>query len=160
MSKIICAFAGLGKTYLSQKYSNVIDFDLQKFKYICNENITNFEKYKGLNNKIINKEWPQNYMKKLKEIMSKDKIILVPADEEVRQLLVLENISFVFVLPSLDSKDNLVERYIERGNSEDFIQRAILNLIDWHHLKYKYKTIILKKNEYLEDYLLRENLIN
>lgn len=99
-------------------------------------------------------------MKKLKEIMSKDKIVLVPADEEVRQLLVLENISFVFILPSLDSKDNLVERYIERGNSEDFIQRAIQNLIDWHHLKYKYKTIILKKNEYLEDYLLRENLIN
>lgn len=56
MSKIICAFAGLGKTYLSRKYSNVIDFDLQKFKYKYNENITNFEKYKGLNNKIINKE--------------------------------------------------------------------------------------------------------
>ncbi len=159
MSKIICAFAGLGKTYLSQKYSNVIDFDLQKFKYIYNENITNFEEYKGLSNKIINKEWPQNYVKKLKEIMNKDKIILVPADEEVRQLLLLENISFVFVLPSFDSKDNLVERYKERGNSEKFIQRAIQNLIDWHHLHYKYETIILKKNEYLEDYLLREKLI-
>ncbi len=159
MSKIICAFAGLGKTYLSQKYSNVIDFDLQKFKYIYNENITNFEEYKGLSNKIINKEWPQNYVKKLKEIMNKDKIILVPADEEVRQLLLLENISFVFVLPSFDSKDNLVERYKERGNSEKFIQRAIQNLIDWHHLYYKYETIILKKNEYLEDYLLREKLI-
>lgn len=159
MSKIICAFAGLGKTYLSQKYSNVIDFYLQKFKYIYNENITNFEEYKGLSNKIINKEWPQNYVKKLKEIMNKDKIILVPADEEVRQLLLLENISFVFVLPSFDSKDNLVERYKERGNSEKFIQRAIQNLIDWHHLHYKYETIILKKNEYLEDYLLREKLI-
>ena len=159
MSKIICAFAGLGKTYLSQKYSNVIDFDLQKFKYIYNENITNFEEYKGLSNKIINKEWPQNYVKKLKEIMNKDKIILVPADEEVRQLLLLENISFVFVLPSFDSKDNLVERYKKRGNSEKFIQRAIQNLIDWHHLHYKYETIILKKNEYLEDYLLREKLI-
>ncbi len=145
MSKIICAFAGLGKTYLSQKYSNVIDFDLQKFKYIYNENITNFEEYKGLSNKIINKEWPQNYVKKLKEIMNKDKIILVPADEEVRQLLLLENISFVFVLPSFDSKDNLVERYKERGNSEKFIQRAIQNLIDWHHLHY--------------NYLLREKLI-
>lgn len=91
--------------------------------------------------------------------MNKDKIILVPADEEVRQLLLLENISFVFVLPSFDSKDNLVERYKERGNSEKFIQRAIQNLIDWHHLHYKYETIILKKNEYLEDYLLREKLI-
>ncbi len=33
MSIIICAFAGLGKTYLSKKYKNIIDFDIIQFKY-------------------------------------------------------------------------------------------------------------------------------
>lgn len=93
MSRVICAFAGLGKTSLSKKYSNVIDFDLQNFKYIYNQkDLDNIEKLKGIENKVINKDWPNNYIIQLRKIINQNKIILVPADKEVRDILVSENI--------------------------------------------------------------------
>ena len=38
MAKIICAFLGLGKTYLAKNYNNIIDHDITKYKYIKNVN--------------------------------------------------------------------------------------------------------------------------
>ena len=47
MSKIISAFAGLGKTYLANQYDNIVDLDLQKYKYILNDNEDNYEELKN-----------------------------------------------------------------------------------------------------------------
>lgn len=160
MSKVICAFAGLGKTYLSKKYSNVIDFDLQNFKYIYNrKELNNIEKLKGIENKVINKDWPNNYIVQLRKIINQEKIILVPADKEIRDILVSENINFVFIMPSIDSKEDLINRYKKRGNNQKYIQRAINDLEQWINLKYDYETIVLDKEEFLEDLLLKEEMI-
>lgn len=160
MSRVICAFAGLGKTYISKKYSNVIDFDLQNFKYIYNQkNLDNIEKLKGIENKVINKNWPNNYIIQLRKIINQDKIILVPADKEVRDILVSENINFVFVMPSLESKEELISRYIKRGNNQKYIKRAINDLEKWSNLKYDYEVIVLDKEEFLEDWLIKEGII-
>lgn len=160
MSKVICAFAGLGKTYLSKKYSNIIDFDLQGFKYIYNQkDLYNIEKLKGLENKIKNKDWPKNYIIELRKLMNQRKIILVPADNEVREILVSENIDFVFIMPSLDSKDALIAKYKQRGNNQKYIQRAMSDLEQWSNLNYDYETIVLDKDEFLEDWLLKEKII-
>lgn len=157
MSRVICAFTGLGKTYLSKKYSNVIDFDLQKFKYIYNQkDLDTIEKLKGIENKVINKNWPNNYIIQLRKIINQDKIILVPADKEVRDILVAENINFVFIMPSIDSKEELISRYIKRGNNQKYIKRAINDLEKWSNLKYDYEVIVLDKEEFLEDWLIKE----
>lgn len=160
MSKVICAFADLGKTYLSKKYSNIIDFDLQEFKYIYKqEDLHNIEKLKGEENKLKNRDWPNNYMTELRKLINQERIILVPADKEVREILVSENINFVFIMPSLDSKDVLIARYNQRGNNQKYIQRAINDLEQWSNLNYDYETIVLDKGEFLEDWLLKEKII-
>lgn len=48
-TRIFCVFARLGKTFLSQKYSNIINHDVIKYKY--NENI-NYEPLKATNNRV------------------------------------------------------------------------------------------------------------
>ncbi len=95
----------------------------------------------------------------MKEIIKEDKIIFVPADLEIRDILIKEKIKFVFIMPSIDSKSELILRYKKRGNNEMFIKLAITDLENWSKLKYNYKTIILPQNKYLEDYLIEENLI-
>lgn len=158
MSRVICAFAGLGKTYLSKKYT--IDFEIQNFKYIYKqEDLQNIEKLKGKENKLKNKDWPNNYIIQLKKLINQEKIILVPADKEVRDILVSENINFVFVMPSLESRDTLINRYIKRGNNQKYIKRAINDLEQWSNLKHNYETVVLDKDEFLENWLLKENLI-
>ena len=160
MSKVICAFAGIGKKYISKKYSNVIDFDLQKFKYIYNQKeLYNIEKLKGVENKVINKNWPNNYITQLRKIINKEKVVLVPADKEVRDILVKENINFILIMPSLDSKEQLINRYKKRGNNQKYIKRAINDLEKWSNLKYDYEVIVLDKEEFLEDWLTKEGMI-
>lgn len=160
MSKVICAFAGIGKTYVSKKYSNVIDYELQKFKYIYNQKeLYNIEKLKGVENKVINKNWPNNYITQLRKIINKEKVVLVPADKEVRDILVKENINFILIMPSLDSKEQLINRYKKRGNNQKYIKRAINDLEKWSNLKYDYEVIVLDKEEFLEDWLTKEGMI-
>ena len=60
--------------------------------------------------------------------MFTENIILFPADEEIRELLIKEKIDFTFIIPDLNSKDILINRYKNRGNNEIFISRAISQL--------------------------------
>ena len=61
---IISGFGGVGKTYLAKKYKNVVDLESSPFKYDYS-NIENldYEKLKGEPNRIIRKDYPENYIK-------------------------------------------------------------------------------------------------
>lgn len=160
MSIIICAFAGLGKTYLAQKYENIIDFDIGQFRYKnYGKTIEEQERQKATSHREKNEEYPNNYLSALKEVMKKDNIVFLPADLEIRDMLLKEKIKFVFIMPSVDSKEELVSRYKKRGNNEMFIKRAITDLENWSKLTYNYKKVVLPKNKYLEDYLIEKNLV-
>jgi len=162
-TRIFCVFAGLGKTFLSQKYSNIIDHDVTKFKYKYdhNENI-NYEALKATENRVKNKDFPDNWLMKLKELMDAGVyIILVPADLEIRNILIKNKIDFIFIIPDLSSKKILIERYKKRGNNKKFIERAIKQLQEWHkEIPYfEYKTIILSKPFILENWLMQQKLL-
>lgn len=161
-ARIFCVFAGLGKTFLAQKYSNVIDHDLSKYKYKYNYNDNiNYEALKATNNRVKNKDFPDNWLMKLKELMNTDNIILVPADLEIRNILVKNKIDFIFIMPDLNSKKILIERYKKRGNNKEFIKRAINQLHEWHkEIPYfEYNTIILSKPYILENWLIQQKVL-
>lgn len=162
-TKIFCVFAGLGKTFLSQKYPNVIDHDVTKFKYKYNnhdENI-NYEALKATNNRVKNQDFPTNWLIKLKELMNTDNILLVPADLEIRNILVKNKIDFIFIMPDLNSKKILIDRYKKRGNNEKFIERAVNQLQEWHkEIPYsEYNTIILPYPFFLETWLIQQKIL-
>ena len=89
------------------------------------------------------------------------KVFSVFADEGIRNLLYKNNITFVFLIPCIGYKSELIRKYKSRGNNSQFIERAIKQLELWNSeiSSYKYKTIIVSKNKYLEDILLEYKII-
>lgn len=160
--KVISVFAGLGKTTVSKKYPNVCD--LRSSTYRCDySNIKeeDYEKMKCVKTRIPNPNWPNNYLEAIKDVMKKYDLILVPSNLDIRNLLLENHIPFMFVLPSVDSKDMLFQRYQDRGNSQDLIQ-DVMNYFDtWSRNQedYSYPIKILEKNQYLEDLLIQLKML-
>ena len=63
-SIIISAFSCLGKTYLGQNYKDILDLEASLYKWIYfDENLAKeIEKRKGIKERKINPNWPQNYL--------------------------------------------------------------------------------------------------
>ena len=104
--KVISVFAGLGKTTVSKKYSNVCD--LQSSPYRCDYSKiskADYEKMKCNSSRIPNPEWPNNYLKAVLNAQKEYDIVLVPSSVDIRELLVNNNIDFMLVLPN-KSTDN------------------------------------------------------
>lgn len=155
--KVISVFAGLGKTTVGNKYSNVCD--LQSSPYRCDySNISekDYEKMKYVKSRISNPDWPINYLKAIKEATKKYDVVLVPSNPDIRNLLLDNNIDFLFVLPSIDSREILYERYKARGNSQELIDTVMNYFDNWsrNQKDYNYPIVVLDKNKYLEDLLL------
>ena len=162
--KVISAFAGLGKTTVSKKYSNVCD--LQSSPYRCDYSKiskADYEKMKCNSSRIPNPEWPNNYLKAVLNAQKEYDIVLVPSSLDIRELLVNNNIDFMLVLPnkSTDNREKLLQRYKLRGNSNELIKDAMYNFDNWSRNQedYNYPIVILDKDKYLEDLLIDMNLL-
>lgn len=162
--KVISVFAGLGKTTVGKKYSNVCD--LQSSPYRCDYSkidTKDYEKMKYDPSRTPNSEWPNNYLKAIRKAMKQYDIVLVPSSLDVRDLLIDNNINFLFVLPSNDreNRKKLLERYRQRGNSDDLINDVMYNFDNWsrNQKDYNYPIMILDKDKYLEDLLLDMELL-
>ncbi len=161
---VISVFAGLGKTTVGNKYPNVCD--LQSSPYRCDYSSidkNDYEKKKYDPTRIPNPEWPNNYLNAILEAIKKYNIVLVPSSLDVRELLINNNIDFIFVLPSDDNytRDKLLERYKQRGNSNELIKDVMYYFDNWsrNQDEYEYPIIILEKDKYLEDLLLDKGII-
>lgn len=162
--KVVSAFAGLGKTTVGKKYPNVCD--LQSSPYRFNYAAIKREDYEKIKNSPLrtkNPEWPNNYLQAVIKAMKKYEVVLVPSNLDVRELLLDNNIPFLFVLPSsdLDTRKNLLERYKQRGNSDDLIRNVMCYFDNWSRdpKDYNYPIFILEKDKYLEDLLLELNIL-
>jgi hypothetical protein len=107
-TKVISGFPGIGKSVLT-KQSNltVLDSDSSQFSWI----------EKG----VRNPDFPNNYMNHIKENIGKADYILVSSHDNVRQALKDNQIDYTIVYPSVDLKDEYMDRYAGRGNDEKFI---------------------------------------
>ena len=87
MDKIlILAYMGTGKTEVSKKYNDVIDFDFQDYKYIYDESIKHLplEKRKGQTSlRTENPDYPNNFIKDALKELETGKIIVSPFIEHV-----------------------------------------------------------------------------
>lgn len=163
--KVISVFAGLGKTTVGEKYLYVCDLQSSPFRCdYSNIKKEDYEKMKYNSARIPNPEWPNNYLKAIINAIKDYDLVLVPSSEDVRTLLIDNNIDFLFVLPSNDqeTRKKLLERYMKRKNSIELIN-DVMNCFDtWSRNAedYNYPIKVLDKEEYLEDLLLRENYIS
>jgi hypothetical protein len=83
-------------------------------------------------------------------------MILVSSHKEVRDALVDNAIEFTLVYPNKDIKDEYIQRYVDRGNEEKFVNLLKNNWSNWiPELEQQSgcKKIELNSGQYLSDVL-------
>lgn len=116
-TKIISAFPGCGKTYCFKNYQDkfsILDSDSSNFSWVKDK--------EGDNTTTRNPNFPQNYIDHIKFNMGKVDIIFVSSHDIVRKALEENNIKYLLVYPCLGAKKEYINRYINRGNNENFIK--------------------------------------
>lgn len=152
MHKVISAFPGIGKTTLVQTNKNYIDLESSDYKWVDIDRTLSIEERKGTA-KTINPDFPENYIKKITELTDMGFNVLISSHKEVREALQAQGIEYTIVLPSLDMKEEMINRYLSRGNQESFV-----NLLKANYEKFiedlsmdPNDKIVLKHGEYLSD---------
>lgn len=115
---VISAFPACGKSYKVKNYNGkpytMLDSDSSNFSWIKDE--------LGNNTKVRNLEFPNNYIKHIKDNIGKVDVIFVSSHKEVRQALRDNNIKYFMVYPTIDMKEEFLKRMKDRGNTEEFIK--------------------------------------
>lgn len=121
-TRIIAAFPGTGKSYYHKQYPDTtLDSDSSNFSWV--------KKAEG--DKTRNPNFPDNYIKHIKENIGKYEFIFVSTHKEVREAL-LENCIFFYLLyPEVQDKEEFLKRYIDRGNDDAFVKLLDQNWEDW-----------------------------
>ena len=125
-----------------------IDFSsismLKGDKKILASDSSTFDKY----------QFPKNYINHIKSNIGDADIILVSSHKEVRDALQNQGIEFTLVYPSRDIKEEYIQRYIDRGNDDKFVELLKKNWENWMTELEEQKgcnKIELKNGQYLSD---------
>ena len=142
-AKIISAFPGCGKTTYYKEWSQyspenvwrrdnngeqvymhfypdipvgekILDSDSSLFSWIYDENGNKTDKR--------NPDFPNNYIKHIKDHMETENIIFVSSHKVVRDALREAGIPYTLIYPEKGMKDEWIRRFKERGNDEAFIK--------------------------------------
>ncbi|MFR7674434.1 MAG: hypothetical protein ACLU02_02275 [Clostridia bacterium] len=166
MSKgiIVAGFGAIGKTTLGNKYDNIIDMESGYYQWDNTgfENIP-YEQRKGTKERPKNKEWPTNYHHAVLEAQNKYDVVLTSMHWHLLDFFEENNIEYYLAYPTLDSEKVLEERCYARGNNNVFTDKLKINLYNWNEIIKDYhpkKLLIIQKNEYLEDVLKNNGIIN
>lgn len=119
MSKLILGMPGVGKTFAEKELYGVEDLESSCYKWLGVEDT--IESSKGDPTREPNPIYPQNYFEAIKAALDDYPIVLASLHQEVRRLLSLEDIEYWVCVPSLTCKNEYLQRYRDRENSDDFI---------------------------------------
>ena len=158
---IISGFGGVGKTTLAKKYKNVIDLESSPFKYVYSEyKKDDYEGLKGKTNRILNKDYPENYIQAIKEAVKKFDIVLVRynGDEKV-DFYDTYGLKYIICIPTPTAYKKYVDRFKSRGNSSEWIEKNKLyfKVACERYKSFKGEKFLLHDNETLEDALKKRN---
>lgn len=116
---VISGFPGTGKSYYIARGEGS---DYMPQGFASDSDSSQFDK----------SEFPQNYIKHIKSLIEKGTMrIFVSSHKEVRDALVKEGIEFILVYPKKELKEEYLNRYKERGSSEQFIKLISDNWDAW-----------------------------
>lgn len=110
--QVICGFPGVGKSTLVRNDTTglVLDSDSSTFDKA---------------------DFPANYIEHIKAKTAEGYTILASSHDTVRNALVAAGIPFVLVYPTLDCKDEYLQRYRDRGSPEAFVNLLDQNWFAW-----------------------------
>ncbi len=159
---VIAGFAGIWKTTLAKKYSNVMDVESTPYKYdYSGLDSYDPEKVKGKEWRILNKDFPMNYIQAVKKAQEEYDIVLVWIHpEEALPYYDKYWIDYYLCFPTKDALGEYEKRFRERGNNETYIDKVISSFTHRYQqfIENPHKKIELSKWETLEDALLKMKL--
>lgn len=124
---VIAAFPGTGKSFCvkneNDKFNGILDSDSSNFSWVKDSN--------GNNTTERNPDFPNNYIKHIKENIGKVEVIFVSSHKEVREALEREGIEYILVYPNVFQKDDYIKRYKNRGSSDKFVRLLEANWDEW-----------------------------
>ncbi len=142
--KVISGFPGVGKSFFQQNTAQAtLDSDSSKFSW--------------LSRGVRNPDFPKNYVEHIKNNIEKVDIILVSSHAPVRAALVDNNIPFTLVYPSVQLKNEYIQRYIDRDSGSPLIDLLTESWDIFMTEMYKQKDcehIVLQSGQYLSDVIL------
>ena len=158
---VISGFSGTGKTFLAEKYLNVLDLESSPFfwDYSQTNQDCDIEKLKGSDNRKRNSNYPQNFIDEIKRNMNRYDYILVWAnvDEAVPYYKKHNIVIDTYLIPSIEALEEYFDRYRQRGNTEEYLKVVL----DRYNLQFgrcheiSKNIVILEKGETLESYLIK-----
>jgi len=102
----------------------------------------------------MNPEYPSNYINAILENMGEYKYLVIPSDNRVLAGLEEMHIPYILCFPERKAKEKYRKRYLQRGNTEEFIDIFIGRWDNFmkslEHDAYGAK-IVLAEDEYLLD---------
>lgn len=117
---IIAGFPGVGKSTAAKMNDRFIDMESSDYHWIYDKD----------GNKFVNPEWPNNYINEILCVADDpsvtDKYVLISTHNEVLKGLFFDyDIALIAVIPY--TKELYINRYIERGNTKEFIEKLDKN---------------------------------
>ena len=157
---IIAAYAGTGKTTFCNKYKHALDFYVMPFKYKNYYEIQkehSGESIKAADDLQLRFGWQYIYYDALLKTIREypDEIIVIPTEMNIMNWLENDGIPFTIVYPDYSLKDEYERRFIERGNSERFIN-VFVGMWDefigtFEKADFEDRVILKSDNQYLSD---------
>ena len=138
---IICGYAGIGKSWMGRNCPGVIDLEFTPFE----------------------KDWDR-YAKCAIHYHKQGYFVLVSCHKEIRERVChcIDRVQFddrVTIVPDVSDKDEYKQRYIDRGNTEEFINVQMSNWEKWLDEKSNRilgeNWIVMKKGETLFECIMR-----
>lgn len=154
---IIAAYAGCGKTYLARHWDQCTEINSMQYARFLDEQEYEDEREKANPSHISNPLYPYNMIPDILKAEQKYPYVLIPTDVTVIRLLQREyQRRVVTVVPDISLQESYRQRYLERGNSEDFCRifadgmneriKAICKVA-------QFPSVSLNGNQYLFDYI-------
>lgn len=159
-TKIYSIFPACGKTWLYEHQEDfdlkILDSDSSDFSWIEIRDVF------GRITKLRNPDFPNNYIKYIKENIGKYDCIFVSSHKSVREALDAEGIDFTIVYPEMVCKEEWIGRcFIREKNGEDGCSAEVMynNFDEWacecFMAGVNHNEIVLEPNKYLSDYFIR-----
>ena len=156
---IIAAHAGTGKTTLARMFpEKIIDFVCMPYKYYLPENNEYDESMKANPDLVMRDFWVFDYVDAIKEELKHGKTLLIPPALNVLLHLEMERVPYLLCYPKREAKEVYRQRYIARGNSEEFLSIFIDGwdkFIDAMEADTYGQHIILEPHQFLSDVLIK-----
>lgn len=137
---IISGFPGIGKTIFHREMFRTGDLR------VSDSDSSRFSK---------SPNFPNNYIEHIKRSALVNDVVLVSSHKVVRDALNEHNIPFISVTPSIDCKEEYLQRYKDRGSPQEFVDLLDTNWTNWIEDINQTSTtrVELPKGTYLSDSL-------